>query len=350
VDRADETNPPRRTGIAYFVVFTAAGTLLLLLCIEAVAAILLRSPIGAGPAFFEEARRRYHLHHERDIVQFQPACAEFDLELGYRLRPGTCRFTTRVFDTELSINSLGVRDSESALVAPSIVIAGDSYAMGWGVEHDETVSHQLSLLTGEKTLNLGVSSYGTAREMSMLGRADLSGAEALVIQYCENDFAENVAFAQGNGRLRTMSRAAYAERVEEHLATTRYAMGKHVRRFVPILWKGLRGFPEPGVARPCAQDARAFLNTLHLTSAPPRPLRVIVFEGLYGPEHRTCFLDALAAQARAGGLPTWISQLDTIDVASILSDADYLPLDGHLNAQGHRKVAEAVAEVLSGTN
>lgn len=335
--------------VALFAAFSCVGALLLLLGIEAAAALALRSPVGSGPAFFEEARRRYHVHHERGIVQFLPECAEFDPELGYRLEPGTCRFATRAFDTTLAINSLGVRDSEDALVAPAILVAGDSYAMGWGVAQHETVAHQLARITGKKTLNLGVSSYGTAREMLLLRRADLSAAETLVIQYCENDFSENRSYSRGGGRLRTMDRARYEETVADHRETTRYAPGKYIRRFVPLLWQGLRGFPEPDPVRPCVQDARLFLGVLRL-APPPRPLRVVVFEGLYGPEHRTCFIEALEDRVRFGGLPDWISELHTVDVASFLGEDDYLPLDGHLAASGHRRVAEAIAAVLEEAN
>lgn len=338
-------SPSRGVRFALFAAFSCVGALLLLLGIEGLAALALRIPVGSGPDFFEEARRRYHVHHERGIVQFLPECAEFDPELGYRLKPGTCRFATRAFDTTLEINSLGVRDGEDALVAPAIVVAGDSYAMGWGVAQDETIARQLARITGRPTLNLGVSSYGTAREMLLLRRADLSAAETLVIQYCENDFAENRSYSRGGGRLQTMGRAEYVRTVVDHRETTRYGLGKLVRRFVPILWQGVRGFPESDPVRSCAQDARLFLGVLRLT-APPRPLRVVVFEGLYGPEHRTCFLEALEERVRLGGLPDWILSLHTIDVAMFLDSADYLPLDGHLAARGHRRIAEAIAAEL----
>ncbi len=345
VDPEAGPGPSRGCGIALFAAFSCVGALLLLIAIEAVAALALRLPVGSGPAFFEEARRRYHVHHERSIVQFLPECAEFDPELGYRLAPGTCRFATRAFDTTLEINSLGTRDAESALRAPAIIVAGDSYAMGWGVEQDETVADQLGAITGTKTLNLGVSSYGTAREMLLLRRADLSAADTLVIQYCENDFAENRSFGRGGGRLKTMGPARYAATVADHRETTRYAPAKLVRHFVPLLWQALRGFPDPDPVRPCVQDARAFVGVLRL-APPPRPMRVIVFEGLYGPDHRTCFIEALDELDRFGDLPAWISELRTIDVASFLTGDHYLPLDGHLNAAGHRRIAEEIARTL----
>jgi hypothetical protein len=215
------------------------------------------------------------------------------------------------------------------------------------------MSAHLAELRGERVQNLAVSSYGTAREMLMLRRADLSALRTLVIQYCENDYAENLAFVRGGGRLWVASRDEYETRVREHLDAIRYTPGKLLRRLFPLLWQGWRGFEAsepPEETRPCAMDAEAFVAVLQRLDPPPRPpapLRVVVFEGLYGPDHRTCFLDALERRVRESALPDWIASIETLDVTAFLSAADYFPLDGHLNASGHRKVADALAARLS---
>ncbi len=66
------------------------------------------------------------------IIQFEPRCARYDPELTYTLRPGVFYFSGKKFNNEFRVNSLGVRDTEDSLVAPEVVVLGDSVAMGWG--------------------------------------------------------------------------------------------------------------------------------------------------------------------------------------------------------------------------
>ena len=329
------------------------GALLLLSALEGAIALALRTPPGSGPEHFERARRSWYMDHERHIVQYRPECAEHDPELGYRLRPGSCRFRNREFDTELHVNSLGVRDSEAALEAPDVVVTGDSFAMGWGVEQSETLAAALARATGERTLNLAVSSYGTARQLIGLRRADLGAAHSLVLQYCENDYVENRTFQLRGGQLGTMSAQVYETLVREHLASTNHFPGRYVLRFFPLWWRSRSAAPAEA-PRPCALDADAFLDVLEWAEPPPLPgdraLRVVVFEGRYDRERPACFASELQRQAAERTLPSWIASLRVLDSSRLLEADDRFPLDGHWRASGHAKLATAVAAVLSGAD
>ena len=329
------------------------GAFGILLGLEGAMALALGTPPGSGPDGFERARRSWYMDHERQIAQYRPECAEHDAAVGYRLRPGACRFGNREFDTRLEINSLGVRDSEAALEAPRIVVTGDSFAMGWGVEQDETLSAVLARETGEPTLNLAVSSYGTARQLIGLARADLSQAHSLVVQYCENDYTENRTFQLRRGNLGTMSPETYADTVERHLEATRYFPGRYLLRFFPLWWRSAQPTPA-ATPRPCALDADAFLDVLTLAEPPPLPagrrLRLVVFEGLYGLDRQACFAAELARQATGRTLPAWVSELRSFDSSDVLSEDDSYPLDEHWRASGHAKLAAAVAAELSGAS
>ena len=93
-----------------------------------------------------------------------------DQTLTYIGQPnGRCRFDNLEFRTTQRFNSLGVRDSEAALVRPRSIVIGDSHAMGWGVEAGERYSHLLSPQL-QPSLNLAIASYGTARELRLLER------------------------------------------------------------------------------------------------------------------------------------------------------------------------------------
>ncbi len=68
-----------------------------------------------------------------------------DPKLGWRSRPGQAgRFGTEFFDVHVAINSRGLRDAETSAAKPDglqrVIVIGDSFAWGFGVEQEETFS------------------------------------------------------------------------------------------------------------------------------------------------------------------------------------------------------------------
>ena len=73
-----------------------------------------------------------------------------------------------------------------------IAVLGDSIAMGWGVNDDETFSYNLQKIINKKVINLGVSSYGTVREIKRLKLNKFyDQIDTVIIQYHLNDIYEN---------------------------------------------------------------------------------------------------------------------------------------------------------------
>ena len=66
--------------------------------------------------------------------------------------------------------------------------------MGWGVKQNETFPQVFEQITGLKTLNGGISSYGTPREIMLLKKLNLEKTQYIFIQYDKNDLAENKKF------------------------------------------------------------------------------------------------------------------------------------------------------------
>jgi len=131
-----------------------------------------------------------YIYYARCTIQYEPSCARYDRERGYMLKPGHFIFSCREFANEYRVNRFGLRDDEQSLVAPDIIVAGDSVAMGWGVDQNQTFAEILQRKSHLNVLNAGVSSYGTVREMRMLDRLDTSHLKYLIIQYHSNDFWE----------------------------------------------------------------------------------------------------------------------------------------------------------------
>ena len=104
------------------------------------------------------------------------------------------------------VNSLGFRGAELRASAGSrILLLGDSYTFGQGVDNNETFpAHLQSLFTsaGRKdveVVNGGVYGYG-ARQASGLAHREWDEVKPSVVifTHCGNDFADDLRFSQGN--------------------------------------------------------------------------------------------------------------------------------------------------------
>lgn len=123
-------------------------------------------------------------------------CVKFDKDLFYVPKVGVCEFSNAEFKTKLNFDEgrrLNLINDKINKEDELIAVIGDSVAMGWGVENDETFSYNLQKLTGKKVINLGVSSYGTKREIRRLKKSKYyDQINTIIIQYNLNDFGENV--------------------------------------------------------------------------------------------------------------------------------------------------------------
>jgi hypothetical protein len=284
---------------------------------------------------------------DRRIIQFEPSSAHYDPDLFYRLNPGRFVFANREFSTVYEVNSLGVRDDEASLHGPEIVVAGDSFAMGWGVEQDQTFAQLLERRTGRRVLDAAVSSFGTAREMRLLDDVDFSRVRDLVVQYADNDVFENAAFARrGKNHLRIDDEATYRAAQQRYFAARRYFFGRYLEEAAERAFE--RRPPPLLQAQREAEAHRAsglFLNALaHGTRQDLGAVRII----LVAPDADPGFVRAVAREARSPEQPVFIRRMIVLDLSTKLKpDVDFLPLDGHLNAAGHAVIAAELARHLS---
>ena len=155
-----------------------------------------------GPKiFFESIRNTSFLNHlkqislhNRPMIQFEDSCSKFDSVLFYILKPGNSFFNYHEFNTKIYANSAGFRDEEKALKKPQVVFLGDSHTFGWGVNQNETFASLFQEKTKTNTLNAGIPSYGTARELLSFKRIEKDSLKLIVIQFNETDPPENQYF------------------------------------------------------------------------------------------------------------------------------------------------------------
>jgi lysophospholipase L1-like esterase len=282
--------------------------------------------------------RQMHVLFDRHTIQVMPECAIYDPTLTYTLRPGRCIFANREFSNEFAINSLGVRDDEASLTAPRIVVLGDSIAMGWGVDQDAAFPSVIERLTGQRTLNAGVSSYGTVRELRMLERIDRSALTDVVIQYSGNDLTENEQLVKG--QFKNLTQGEYEERVRSQADLLRYHPGKHTLNLLVMLRNLAR---ERGAAAPPPSretEARVFLDVIARSPVDlsPYAITVVALEADFIAAVRPLAESSTAPVARR------IRFVDASTIASI--PGAFYVLDDHPTAIGHEAIGQALVAAL----
>lgn len=378
---------PRRTLFA--LIFVPSLTLLLLDGVFA--AVRNTRSLAYTPVLQPLARYLYSL--DWTTIHLLPECGEYDPELTYRLRPGACTFSELEFDTEYRINSLGVRDDEASLDGPEIIVLGDSFAMGWGVEQEEAFPSVLEDLSGNKVLNAAISSYATAREFGMLERIDLSNARYLIVQYASNDAEENRLYGSSGADIPVRDRGWYKDQVRAHTRNRTYRPGKYAYevyrawlgtpiavRLYRLGWPTPRPEEFPGLPRlssertqltrprstlvsadpsvpwriaseppsersPLEAEADAFLNVLATSPVDISNLRIIILSFDFDHRRPRPFIDALrTAIVQHPQLSQW-RNIHLLDVMPLLGQEDYLTIDSHLTPHGHTKVAHQLYDL-----
>ena len=153
-----------------------------------------------------------------DVVTEIPlqGCVEFDLELGwsnppnFRARTVIPSIDLPLFESEITINSRGMRDREHALEKRDgvlrIAVLGDSFTWGWGVDDGECWSDLLERRFGPDVefLNFGVPGFSTDQQLLQFERDAVHFEPDLVLLcFILNDVEGNEAdFLNGFGKPR----------------------------------------------------------------------------------------------------------------------------------------------------
>jgi lysophospholipase L1-like esterase len=305
---------------------------------------------GTGRVWNVIATDLYYLY-EADIWQNKKDCVQYDDKLLYKPSSG-CSFSNKEFSTNLTFSDAGrsVPFSRSPSSGQPLFFAGDSDTMGWGVNDDETFTSIIASRVEVPVLNLGVSSYGTVREIIRTrNHPHFQAASCIFIQYSWNDFQENSVFL-ARGGLPAPTPARFEKLVSDY--------GRRKVRFLDVMRQtfdimvdypiefflnvfGLHDFPlldddpldsKSGAPREETEDVKAFLAVLSSFSE-LNDKKVFVI----GPGR---FVSALARRTLAANV--FPIQVD-------LNYGDWYTLDRHPNKKGHREIAMQILEQLKRT-
>lgn len=269
-----------------------------------------------------------------------------DAAYVYTMKPGVCRFTNIEFDTVQTHDADGFRNLH-AETQPDVAVIGDSHAYGWGVGDTQTFSYLLATMYGYRTRNLAIPSYATARELDVLA-AHGAAAKYVILQYCDNDAAENEA----SRVLSSIGMHAMIATEWKHLVAS-YHEGKAAGFRKPLtdlammLKDGAYAARVPWRRDAPARNVEAEASVFARLIARYRPAlegrRLIVFESVNFGFNTPQFAAAFGRALRELG---WLDAR-VIDSSAFLNTGDYYFLDDHLRPSGHAKLASAIAAEIA---
>ena len=311
---------------------------LLIFCGGWVAAVLRgETRFADAPAVVQKLTRNVYFRTRSEWPTI-PECASFDSNLLYRPKPGPCHFVNTEFDVTLNFDERGFRRTAPPAASarrPRLIMLGDSHTMGWGVEDGETFASLLASEYGFQTLNLGVASYATPRELRRLEReVPLLPDDVIVLQYCDNDLDENRRFA-ATGRVGPYQQADFERYIQTYrpVPTATLPVTGLVLR---MLWRDVRNQLPDEVRLGNAVDAdtrqldpsTALVNAIqHFPVSRSHRVIVVAIN-----DSRTTHLTASAL--KDAGLELLVPPL---------AADDFMEIDDHMRPRGHRVIAAAIA-------
>lgn len=298
----------------------------------------------------------YYDYFQEDLLQFDKRYAVYDSDLFYTLKPDAVfTFENIEFKNAYQTNHFGFRDTVRS--SPQVVCIGDSYTMGWGVEQGEAFPSKLAELSGLRVANMGMASYGTARELMSLSKVDTSHLQWLIIQYCGNDQGENTSCIEHRYKLQISSPSSYEDLIHAAEVSRIYFPGKYLLIIGSFFEKGLlnRIYPVFNLrwerkdwGRGQEQQAKAFLDILYHSPINFRKVKVIVTMMDDHQNMQGVFLSTVRKMsAEAPYREKFGGELKVVDMAPLLSKDDLFILDVHFKASGHTKIARALLSAMN---
>jgi lysophospholipase L1-like esterase len=291
----------------------------------------------------------YAYGNMRNIVQQE--CSRPDPDMQYVNKENyTGTFSNREFSTQVRINAKGLRDRDVPYERTGrkrVLLVGDSFVFGWGVEAEESVAKQMeSRLEDVEVINGGCSGWSTVQELRFLERVGFRyHPDVVLLFFVENDPFENFfRYHFEDGRLmldvprqtRTAAAVRWLQR-RSALANLVAQWGHAGSAWWPGALPGSEIWPaEEGYLREFQKASAEQSVDFAIVYVPPKD-RV-------GAPTRGAFYRKVHTLCAELSVPF-------VDLGPALSEAHlkcrvYFRLDDHWTRDGHRVAARAVSAFL----
>ncbi len=326
-------------GIVSFLIIVSAA--------EGVCSYWLNHPSKIPGALFPYYKIYYDNYDSR-VFQYEPSIVKHSDSLFYELETNRdFVFSNREFSDSFHINNAGFRDDDSSSIQPDILCVGDSYTLGWGNGQSNNFPSLIEKKTGLKVLNVSMSSYGTARELMLLQRIDLSKTRYIFWQYCFNDEEENRKYVENNFNLPVLAKKELDSVIELYKWSRLYFPFRHCLTICKLSVRKIffgEAIPKREIPVDKKQEAKLFLRVLEKLPIDFSITKLVVFELRPYPLNSE-FISQVDQEVRNS---TYKQQFKenflTIDASSILKREDFYILDVHIKEQGNKKIADALAK------
>lgn len=277
----------------------------------------------------------------RSIPFLTSTSGRYNEDFFYTLRPGESTFSNLEYSNQLNVHPSGFRAQEEDFQHGEIVFLGDSFTMGWGVEEEERFPKVVEKLSGIRALDLGMPSFGTARELMAWNKYRPENPKLVVWQFCANDTSENSAYIHNDFKLDISPRWTYeAARRRNELQQYYYPL-KYISSLFRCEIRKWFGTGMEASTESCISQFFAIVDKMRESYSGPM---VIMDMESCGPSGY--WFAAMSNFLRENPMEC----VFLFPVNDLLSESDYYLMDDHLNSSGHRKVAEALWEYVISNN
>ena len=299
---------------------------------------------------------------------------KYDSTLGWVHQPGQEGiFETPQFRTSVHINQKGLRDDEHAYERANntkrILVIGDSFAWGYGVEESERFSELLETSLGVEVINAGVSGYSTDQELLWFRNEGIKyDVDLVILIFTGNDIGDNDRqlintiyykphFVKEDGQLilkgDPVPKASRQSKLIYYLSQRSAFVYLLVQRYFDLLTYYNRTVNTGTSSRTLSTSGtnsveEPFELTITLlddirenAKAKEANFMIVATDGWWNSRSEQTYADFIDALQTNKFLV-----LDVESIAGFNPEKMHIPNDGHWNTTGHQFVAEQIKDFI----